>query len=123
VTSHIRNSFVVIIPYLAVLMLTVISFISTYSGMQSLMTNLGDKGLGIFGFMPSVIVGFISFLFTLTVQIMIIYHATHIKGAGWSILRLHQNLGGKVWHIFVYLMFLFLSVGFGYAFWFERNRN
>lgn len=119
-TSHIRNGFAAIIPHIAVLMLTIISFISTYSGIQSLMTNLGDKGLGIFGFKPSVIVAFISFLFTLTVQIMIVYHAMHLKGAGWSILRLHQNVIEKIWHIAVYLTFIFLSVGFGYAFWFER---
>jgi hypothetical protein len=116
VTSNIINAF----PHLAVLMLSVISFISTYSGMQSLMTNLGDQGLGLFGFTPGVIVAFISILFTLTVQMMIVYQAMHLKGAGWSILRLHQNLGGKAWHISVYLTFIFLSVGFGYAFWFER---
>jgi hypothetical protein len=107
-------------PHLAVIMLSIISFISTYSGMQSLMTNVGDKGLGIFGFMPAEIINLISFLFTLTVQIMIVYHAMHIKGVGWSIFSLHRNLVLKVWHITVYITFLSLSVGFSYAFWFER---
>jgi len=107
-------------PHAAVIMLSIISFISTYSGMQSLMTNIGDNGLGIFGFMPSEIINLISFLFTFTVQIMIIYHAMHIKGAGWSIFHLHRNLVMKSWHITVYITFMLLSVGFSYAFWFER---
>ena len=107
-------------PHFAVIMLSIISFISTYSGMQSLMTNIGENGLGIFGFMPGEIINLISFLFTLTVQIMIIYHAMHIKGAGWSLFTLHTNLIMKVWHITVYLTFMSLSVGFSYAFWFER---
>jgi hypothetical protein len=107
-------------PHIAVIMLSIISFISTYSGMQSLMTNIGDNGLGIFGFMPSEIINLISFLFTFTVQIMIIYHAMHIKGAGWSIFHLHRNLVMKSWHITVYITFTLLSVGFSYAFWFER---
>ncbi len=107
-------------PHAAVFMLSIISFISTYSGMQSLMTNIGDSGLGIFGFMPSEIINIISFLFTLTVQIMIIYHAMHIKAAGWSIFNLHRNIVLKSWHITVYITFMLLSVGFSYAFWFER---
>lgn len=92
------------LPIIATVFFTIISFISSYSGIHALMGSVGNA-----------LVAFVfAGLFTLALQLMLVYAVFSFKKS--------HRAGAKFHWLSIYLICVFFSVGFGYSFWFEHIR-
>ena len=98
-----RRSIVQLFPIFGVLVFSVISFFATSVGMHGLLTSLGKVHYSASYVMAG--------LFTLALQLFLVWAVRAVKISP----RIHT----KAWWMAVYMICLFISVGFAYAFWFH----
>jgi hypothetical protein len=90
------------LPRLLVGILSLISFIATYSGLSGMIQGQDPGSL------------FVAFSLTLAIQLLIVWAVIHVKSP--------IGLSKRAFWLTIYFVCVFFSVGFGYAFWFDLLR-